>query len=96
MNSANDLAHSASQYWAPIDVPDRAMARLACSHAIVTAAEVADWVYKAVGVDGIFPGSPFERRFRDIHTLTQQIQSRDSHFEAVGQVLLGVPPAVFL
>jgi len=44
----------------------------------------------------IFPGSPFERRFRDIHTLSQQIQSRDAHYETCGQVLLGTPPAVFL
>ena len=80
---------------APIDVPDRARARLAGSHAITNAAAVADWTYKAAGVDAIFPGSPFERRFRDIHTVTQQIQSRDAHYETVGQVLLGQPPEVF-
>jgi hypothetical protein len=60
------------------------------------AVAVADWTYKAAGVDAIFPGSPFERRFRDIHTLSQQIQSRDAHYETVGQVLLGNPPEVFL
>ena len=80
---------------APIDIPDRARARLAGSHAITNAAAVADWTYKAAGVDAIFPGSPFERRFRDIHTVTQQIQSRDAHYETVGQVLLGQPPEVF-
>ncbi len=80
---------------APIGVPDRARARLAGSHAITNAAAVADWTYKAAGVDAIFPGSPFERRFRDIHTVTQQIQSRDAHYETVGQVLLGQPPEVF-
>jgi alkylation response protein AidB-like acyl-CoA dehydrogenase len=80
---------------APIDVPARARARLAGSHAITSAASVADWTYKAAGVDAIFPGSPFERRFRDIHTVTQQIQSRDAHYETVGQVLLGQPPEVF-
>jgi alkylation response protein AidB-like acyl-CoA dehydrogenase len=80
---------------APIDVTDRAAARLAGSHAITSAVAVADWTYKAAGVDAIFPGSPFERRFRDIHTLTQQIQSRDAHYETVGQVLLGNPPEVF-
>ena len=47
------------------------------------------------GVDAIFPGSPFERRFRDIHTLSQQIQSHDAHYETVGQVLFGNPPEVF-
>ena len=81
---------------APIDVADRARARLAGSHAIMSAVAVADYTYKAAGVDAIFPGSPFERRFRDIHTLSQQIQSRDAHYETVGQVLLGNPPEVFL
>jgi alkylation response protein AidB-like acyl-CoA dehydrogenase len=81
---------------APIEVADRARIRLACTNAIHGAIEVADLVYKAAGVDAIFPGSPFERRFRDIHTLSQQIQSRGAHFEQVGQVLLSVPPEVFL
>jgi alkylation response protein AidB-like acyl-CoA dehydrogenase len=53
-----------------------------------------DWTYKAAVANAIFPGSHFERRFRDIHTLSQQIQSRDAHHETVGQVLLGTPPEV--
>jgi indole-3-acetate monooxygenase len=81
---------------APIEVADRARVRLACTNAIQAAAEVADFAYKEAGVDAIFPGSPFERRFRDMHTLSQQIQARGAHFEAVGQILLGVPPEVFL
>jgi len=81
---------------APIEVADRARIRLACTNAIQGAIEVADFAYKQAGVDSIFPGSPFERRFRDMHTLSQQIQSRSAHFEQVGQVLLGVPPDVFL
>ena len=61
----------------PIGLAERARVRLACTNAIHGAIEVADYTYKAAGVDAIFPGSPFERRFRDIHTLSQQIQSRD-------------------
>ena len=80
----------------PIEVADRARIRLAASHAIHAAMAVADQTHKACGVDGIFPGSPFERRFRDMHTLSQQIQARDSHFESIGRVLLGEPPPVFL
>jgi alkylation response protein AidB-like acyl-CoA dehydrogenase len=80
---------------APIEIADRARVRLACTHAIHGAIEVADFAYAAAGVDAIFPGSPFERRFRDIHTLSQQIQARGAHFEAVGQVLLGMPPEPF-
>src|SRR5438105_4726091 len=79
---------------APIDIPARARARLAGSNAITSAVAVPNRPYKAAGVDAIFPGSPFERRFRDIHTLSQQIQSRDAHYETVGQVLLGNPPEV--
>jgi alkylation response protein AidB-like acyl-CoA dehydrogenase len=81
---------------APIEVADRARVRLACTNAIQSAAEVVDFAYKAAGVDAIFPGNPFERRFRDMHTLSQQIQSRNAHFETVGQILLGMPPEVFL
>jgi alkylation response protein AidB-like acyl-CoA dehydrogenase len=81
---------------APIEVADRARVRLATTNAIQSAAEVTDFAYKAAGVDAIFPGSPFERRFRDMHTLSQQIQARGAHFEQVGQILLGVPPEVFL
>jgi alkylation response protein AidB-like acyl-CoA dehydrogenase len=81
---------------APIELADRARVRLATTNAIQGAAEVADFAYKAAGVDAIFPGNPFERRFRDMHTLSQQIQARGAHFEQVGQILLGVPPEVFL
>jgi alkylation response protein AidB-like acyl-CoA dehydrogenase len=77
---------------APIDVPARARVRLACAQAILAANEVADASYKAAGVSAIFDGSPFVRRFRDIHTLLQQIQSREAHFESVGQILLGIEP----
>ena len=56
----------------------------------------ATYVYKAAGVDAIFKGrGPFERRFRDMHTVSQQIQARTAHFETVGQVLLGSPPEIF-
>ena len=82
---------------APIAIPARARVRLACAHAIQTASDVADYAFRAAGTDAIFPGSPFERRFRDIHTLTQQIQSRLAHFEAVGGVMFGIlPPGGFL
>lgn len=82
---------------APLASDQRARVRLACSHGIETALEVSDRIYKSAGTSAIFLGSPFERRFRDIHTMSQQIQSRDAHFEAVGNVLLnGDPGDTFL
>lgn len=88
-NAADDIA--------PIGAAERGRVRLGCAHGIHTAIEIADWVYKQAGTSAIFLGTPFERRFRDIHTLSQQIQSRDAHFEAVGRLMFhGDPDGVFL
>jgi indole-3-acetate monooxygenase len=91
-----DSIYARAAAAAPIAIADRARVRLACTNAIHGAIEVADFAYKAAGIDAIFPGGPFERRFRDIHTLSQQIQARSAHYEAVGQVLLGMAPEMFL
>ena len=89
--------YSGADDIAPIGLDDRVRVRLGCAHAIHTAVEIADYVYKAAGTSAIFLGTPFERRFRDIHTLSQQIQSRESHFEAVGRAMFnGDPDGVFL
>ncbi|HEX3994465.1 MAG TPA: hypothetical protein VHX39_25105, partial [Acetobacteraceae bacterium] len=82
---------------APIDTEARIRVRLGCAQAIKSAIETADYVYKAAGVSAIFKGTPFERRFRDMHTLSQQIQSRDAHFEMVGKIMFnGDPDGLFL
>ena len=39
-----------------------------------------------------FTSRAFERRFRDLHAVTQQLQGRQAHFETVGQFLLGLEP----
>jgi indole-3-acetate monooxygenase len=92
------LVETLADIWAADDawvigVPARARVRLACAFAIQTAEAVADYAYKSAGTDAIFLGTAFERRFRDIHTLSQQIQSRTAHFESVGQIILGIEPA---
>jgi len=88
--------HDRAGEWGAIGTRDRVAVRLACANAIHGAIEVADVIYKLAGVSAIFAGSPFERRFRDVHTLSQQIQSRTSHFETVGRILLGADDATFL
>ncbi|HJU20492.1 MAG TPA: acyl-CoA dehydrogenase family protein [Stellaceae bacterium] len=65
--------------------------RLASTWAIHQSRDVVERLYYAAGADAIFAGSPFERRFRDIHAVAQQYQGRQAHFETVGQVLLGSP-----
>jgi alkylation response protein AidB-like acyl-CoA dehydrogenase len=66
--------------------------RLASTWAIHQAREVVDTAYHAAGATAIFESNPFERRFRDIHTVVQQYQGRQAHFETVGQALLGLQP----
>lgn len=69
----------------------RARMRLSTTWASSEARAVADFAYSTAGANAIFTASSFERRFRDFHTLTQQVQAHASNFELVGQALLGVP-----
>jgi alkylation response protein AidB-like acyl-CoA dehydrogenase len=73
------------------DITDeqRVTVRMAATHAIHKAREAVDFAYNAAGATAIFEGHPLERRFRDIHTVAQQIQGRLSHFETVGAWMMG-------
>jgi alkylation response protein AidB-like acyl-CoA dehydrogenase len=77
---------------AALGLDQRVRIRLAASHAIAQAREVADFAYHAAGATAIFTRQAFERRFRDIHAVAQQLQGRDDHFENVGRFLLDLPP----
>jgi indole-3-acetate monooxygenase len=75
-----------------LSLDHNATIRLASTWAIHQAREAVDTLYHAAGATAIFEENPFERRFRDIHTVVQQYQGRQVHFETVGQVLLGLGP----
>jgi hypothetical protein len=63
--------------------------RIVTCYAIQQAREVMNFVYHAAGATAIFETNPFERRFRDLNTVTQQGQGQYSNFEALGQTLMG-------
>ena len=69
----------------------RMMLRMAASNATHQAKAVVDTAYHAAGATAIFEGNPFERRFRDIHTVSQQVQAHFSLFESIGQYFLDLP-----
>jgi alkylation response protein AidB-like acyl-CoA dehydrogenase len=69
----------------------RAALRLAAVHASHQAKEVVETAYHFAGGTAIFENQAFERRLRDIHAVTQQVQSQFVNFEVAGQVLLGLP-----
>ncbi|HEY5126788.1 MAG TPA: acyl-CoA dehydrogenase family protein, partial [Bradyrhizobium sp.] len=63
--------------------------RLASTWTIHQAAAVVDAAYHMAGATAVFRANKFERRFRDMHAIAQQIQARDTHYEDVGKALLG-------
>jgi indole-3-acetate monooxygenase len=75
-----------------LSLEQRMTIRLAATFAIHQARDAVDTVYHAAGATAIFAENPFERRFRDIHTVSQQLQGREAHYETVGQYLLGLEP----
>src|ERR1700720_1501370 len=70
----------------------RTALRLASTWTIHQAASVVDAAYHMAGATAVFRANKFERRFRDMHAIAQQIQARDTHYEDVGKAILGTDP----
>ena len=73
-----------------LTMDERMAIRLNSTYCIHTAVEVIDILYQAAGATAIFDENPFERPWRDVHTVSQQIQGRQAHFETVGAYLMGL------
>jgi alkylation response protein AidB-like acyl-CoA dehydrogenase len=70
----------------------RGALRLASTWTIHQAAAVVDAAYHMAGATAVFSANKFERRFRDMHAIAQQIQARDTHYEDVGKMILTADP----
>jgi len=66
--------------------------RLAATWTLHQATAVVDTAYHMAGATAVFAANKFERRFRDMHAIAQQIQARDTHYEDVGRALLAAKP----
>ena len=75
-----------------LTVEERIAVRLASTHAIREAAKVVDIAYALCGSSAIFASGPILRRFQDVHTITQQVQGRLSHYDTAGQYYLDTEP----
>jgi alkylation response protein AidB-like acyl-CoA dehydrogenase len=71
---------------------ERIQLRVAATHAIRTSAQVVDAAYTLCGASGIFQSNPIQRRFQDIHVITQHVQGHYVHYETAGQFVLGLEP----
>jgi indole-3-acetate monooxygenase len=90
------LMTSLEEIWRTVErtgeltLAQRMQIRLQSTWVIHQARQVGDFAYHAAGATAIFDANPFERRFRDLHTVTQQLQGREAHYETVGQFLFGL------
>jgi len=85
-----DLTHPGGEFTEE----HRIALRLASTWTIHQAAAVVDAAYHMAGATAVFSANRFERRFRDMHAITQQIQARDTHYEDVGKAILGTDSGV--
>jgi alkylation response protein AidB-like acyl-CoA dehydrogenase len=74
-----------------LTVEQRILIRMASTYAIHQARNAVDFAYNATGTSTVFASHPLERRFRDMHTVTQHLQGRLPHFETVGAWMMGAP-----
>jgi alkylation response protein AidB-like acyl-CoA dehydrogenase len=94
------LIDTLREAWASVaggsemSVDMRMRIRMAATFATHQAKEVVDIAYHDAGATSIFESNPFERRFRDIHCVSQQVQARYSHFETIGSHMLGLSPTL--
>jgi indole-3-acetate monooxygenase len=96
------LYATAAEVWrdlargAPLTEEHRIALRIAATWTIHQSAAVVDIAYHMAGATAVFAANGFERRFRDMHTIAQQIQARDTHYEDAGKAILsanlGTPP----
>ena len=70
----------------------RVRIRLASTFAIQEAKAAADVAYQSAGATAIFASQNYERRYRDLHAVTQQTQGHKVHYQTVGSYLLGNEP----
>jgi len=82
-------AWEAAQSPEPVTTPLRLNLRLAATHAVRTAADVAKAMYDLGGGTAIYESSPLQRRFRDAHAATAHFQVAPATWELTGRLLLG-------
>ena len=70
-------------------LPQRAVLRLACTHAVGEAAAVVSTLHVQAGGASLYDGV-LQRCFRDVHTATQHLMVAPSTLELTGRLLLGL------
>jgi alkylation response protein AidB-like acyl-CoA dehydrogenase len=77
-----------------LSLDHRMAIRQAATYAIHVSRDMAHQVFHEAGSTAIFNAHPFERRLRDVNSVSQQLQGRRTHFETVGHYILGGTPSL--
>lgn len=77
-----------------LDIDLRMRLRLATTHGMNEATDVAVAAYRAAGTTAILNTAPFERRFRDAMSASQHLQAMMGHVEMVGRHIIGTENVV--
>lgn len=96
LRAARGLVYTdAEEVWAtgferaPFTPELRARTRATCTWATATAAAVVDSAYTAGGGTALYADNPLQRRFRDIHAVTQHFLVKPDSLTTAGAVLAG-------
>ncbi len=76
----------------PLSLRHKADVLLAMTHAVQSAVQAVELMYRVAGTSGIYTRSPLERYFRDVQVLRHHAFGAESRYETVGQVYLGLAP----
>ena len=66
--------------------------QLAVAFAVEATAEAVRFVNTAAGTSSIRLGQPFERHFRDVHTLLQHASKNNARYGSAGRMMFGLEP----
>jgi alkylation response protein AidB-like acyl-CoA dehydrogenase len=68
----------------------RARFRLCITHAHIAGVEAVDLMYNMAGGTAVYAAHPFDRLFRDMHTVNQHVVVWPKTLEPIGRLLLGL------
>ncbi len=92
VHAALDNAWDRVRTTGVLSFDDKIQIREATTYAIHMSRDICHHVFHEAGATAIFNHFPFERRLRDVNSVSQQTQGRRTHFETVGTYLLGGEP----
>jgi alkylation response protein AidB-like acyl-CoA dehydrogenase len=76
----------------PLSLRHKADVLLAVTHAVQSAVQAVELMYRMAGTSGVYTRSPLARYFRDVEVLRHHAFGAETRYETVGQVYLGLPP----